>query len=69
MHELFEPHSAQAILSLPIPIKPKKDKLIWVPNSRGIFSVKSAYQISRINDTQSKVLWKIKASKRIETLL
>ena len=46
IQRIFDPPFAQAILSLPIPTRPSEDKLIWVPDYRGEFSVKSAYQIS-----------------------
>lgn len=58
---IFEPPSVQAILSLLIPTRPSEDKLIWVSDSRGEFSVKSAYRISSQQVTSSnlsEVLWK-----------
>ena len=41
---LFDPESTQAILSIPIPLSPSPDKLIWVLDPKGAFTVKSAYQ-------------------------
>ena len=67
---------AQAILSLPIPTRPSEDKLIWVPDFRGEFSVKSAYQISsqqvtsnNLSEALWKKLWKIDALERVRMLL
>ncbi|XP_075649813.1 putative mitochondrial protein AtMg00310 [Castanea sativa] len=45
--ELFNPPSAQAILSIPIPSRPLPDKFIWTPDPKGNFSVKSTYHTSR----------------------
>ena len=45
--ELFDPPSARAILSIPIPSNPFPDKLIWLPDTKGRFLVKSAYYTSR----------------------
>uniref|UniRef100_A0A7N2LRG7 Reverse transcriptase zinc-binding domain-containing protein n=1 Tax=Quercus lobata TaxID=97700 RepID=A0A7N2LRG7_QUELO len=76
IHQIFEPESAAAILSLPIPTRPCSDKLIWVPDSRGEFSVKSAYRSSRelensgiMSDVLWRRLWKIRAPERIKMLL
>lgn len=44
IHEIFSPQDARAILSTLIPIKPRPNKLVWIPNSKGCFSVKAAYQ-------------------------
>ena len=43
--ELFDHESAKAILSVPIPIRSQPDKLIWTPNSEGVFTIKSAYRV------------------------
>ena len=76
IHQIFEPESAAAILSLPIPTRPCSDKLIWVPDFRGEFSVKSAYRSSRelensgiMSDVLWRRLWKIRAPERIKMLL
>lgn len=37
----------QTILSIPLPLRPSPDKLIWIPNSKGRFLVKSAYLTTR----------------------
>ena len=41
---LFTPSSAHAILSIPIPSRPRPDKLIWLLDSKQCFSVKSAFK-------------------------
>lgn len=61
INDLFEPILAQAILSLPIPFRPRADELIWILNSKGVFSVKSVYRASHdfgVSDSLSKGLWK-----------
>ncbi|KAL0008876.1 hypothetical protein SO802_010378 [Lithocarpus litseifolius] len=42
--DIFNPMLAQAILSMPILARPSPDKLMWIPDSKGLFSVKSAYK-------------------------
>ena len=73
---LFDTPSAQAILSIPVPSKPSPGKLIWVPDSKGCFSVKSAYLAGR--DTTSLTppsginwnkLWQLKILKRTKMFL
>ncbi|XP_030923475.1 uncharacterized protein LOC115950411 [Quercus lobata] len=43
VNEIFDPESARAILSISLPFQPCPDKLIWVLDSKGKFTVKSAY--------------------------
>ncbi|XP_030923018.1 uncharacterized protein LOC115949893 [Quercus lobata] len=43
IRELFDPADVPAILSIPLPMRHKEDKSIWVPNAKGVFTVKSAY--------------------------
>lgn len=76
IHKLFSPQDAQVILSIPIPIRLRPDKLEWIPNSKGCFSVKAAYKQIVNQDTTSpstnidwKKLWKLKAPERIKMLL
>ena len=72
IHELFTPPDAQAILSISIPIKPRTNKLVWMPNPKGCFFVKSAYKQIISQDTTPhivefdwKLLCKLKAPERI----
>lgn len=43
IHALFDAQVAQEILSTPISIQPQQDKLIWMGNKSGTYSVKSGY--------------------------
>nr|POE63822.1 putative ribonuclease h protein [Quercus suber] len=70
------PTSAQAILSTPIPSRPKPDKFLWIPDSKGLFLVKSAYKELLPNpppQASSNVnwskLWKIRGLERIKIFL
>ena len=76
IHDLFVPSCAQAILSIPIHSRPHLDKLLWIPYSKGCFSVKSAYQ--ELNprphppnppDVEWRKLWKLKGPERIKMFL
>lgn len=63
VQDVFDSKSAEAIPmpSIPIPSKPKLDKLIWVPNPKGIFLVKSAYNTAteeNHNITSAEFSWK-----------
>ena len=76
VHDLFTPADAQAILSIPIPYRPRPDKLIWVPDAKGCFSVKAAYkEIVSLDDPNPaialewRLLWKLKAPERIKMFL
>ena len=76
IHELFDPTSAQAILTMPIPTSPTPDKLVWIPESKGCFSVKSAYCTLRAHsippqdtDTDWKKLWKLKMPEKSKMFL
>ena len=76
VRELFETTSAQAILSMPLPLRPSLDKLIWIPNSKGEFSVKSAYLTTRALTPTPPVsginwvkLWNLNVLERIKILL
>ena len=76
IHQLFNEVSAQAILSIPLPYHPKQDKLIWILDSKGRFSVKSAYRVSIAQEPQSDhsdvpwmKLWKARMLERMKMLL
>lgn len=72
--ELFEPKSAHEILSIQLPIRSKPDRLIWVPNPKGKFSVKSAYYVTTARSPNSldvpwNKLWNLRAPERTKMLL
>ena len=76
IRQIFEPSSAEAILSIPLAARHGLDKLIWVPNSKGLFAVKSAYKVANPQSSQSTLpdqlwnrLWKINVPERIKMLL
>lgn len=76
IREIYDPPLAKAILSLPIPINPCPDRLIWVPNSNGCFFVKSAYQTSHAPTSTSSPeginwgkLWKLNMPERTKMLI
>ena len=74
--EIFDSDSADAILTIPIPSNPRQDKMIWLPNLKGNFSVKSVHKVAYHNvnnndQAQShwKKLWKAKLPERLKMLL
>ncbi|KAL0014289.1 hypothetical protein SO802_001358 [Lithocarpus litseifolius] len=76
INEVFEPQSAQAVLSIPNPITPRVDKLCWILESKGVFTVKSAYKASLPQvPTHStplvdwKKIWKLNTLQRIKLFL
>uniref|UniRef100_A0A7N2LHN6 Uncharacterized protein n=1 Tax=Quercus lobata TaxID=97700 RepID=A0A7N2LHN6_QUELO len=71
VHEIFEAESAQAILSIHLPARVRPDKLIWVLDPKGRFSVRSAYrvftaQIHNNTDIPWTKLWNLRALERPE---
>ena len=63
-------------MSIPLPISPKSDRLIWTLDSKGLFLVKSASRISvdqEPNPSQAEVpwkkLWKARLPERIKMLI
>ena len=43
---LFLPFEARTILNIPISYNLPDDKIIWVGNNMGVFTVKSAYYVA-----------------------
>ena len=70
LQELFDPTSVQAFIQIQIPLSLRPDKLIWLLDQKGAFSVKSAYRVSH-DQTSSNVpnnvpwqkRWRLKAPK------
>ena len=76
VQDIFNPISTQAILSIPIPIRLRPDKLVWVLESKGLFSVKSAYKKLLPNPPSQVVtevnwskLWKMRGPEIIKMFL
>lgn len=74
--KLFSDESAKAILAVYIPYSPRQDKLIWVLNPKGIFSIKSVHNVSfrspisaNLQNSLWKKLWKAKLPERLRMLL
>ncbi|KAM6566267.1 hypothetical protein CsatA_025395 [Cannabis sativa] len=42
----YPPHVIDAILSIPLPLQPSNDELIWELSSSGIYTVKTGYHLS-----------------------
>lgn len=76
INDLFDPKSANVILSIHLPSSPRPGKLLWTPNPSGNFSIKSTYHIvtqPHFPPPQANViwgnLWKLKAPKRTKMFL
>ena len=76
VQDIFNPILAQAILSIPIPIRLRLDKLLWIPDSKCLFLVKFAYK-ELLSNPPSQVatevnwlkLWKMRGLERIKMFL
>ena len=73
LNELFNSESVEATQKIHILLRGRADKLIWVPDSKEAFSVKSAYKANHDPPCESSTvqwqIWKIKAHDRIKMLL
>ena len=75
--DLFDPESAKAILFIHLPTASRPEKLIWLQNPNGKFSIKSAYQLTTQipppPPLQAKVnwkkLWKLKLPERVKMFI
>uniref|UniRef100_A0A2N9JAB7 RNase H type-1 domain-containing protein n=1 Tax=Fagus sylvatica TaxID=28930 RepID=A0A2N9JAB7_FAGSY len=67
--------SVCAILKISIPLSPIEDKLVWVADSKGLFSVKSTLKLSMVHlespiiDPCWSSLWKCKIHERLKMFL
>ena len=76
LQELFDPTSVQAIIQIQISLTPRPDKLIWVLDQKGDFSVNSAYRASH-NQSPSNApynvpwqrVWRLRAPEGTKMLL
>jgi hypothetical protein len=75
LREVFNEESIQAILRLPLPSIPRPDKLLWIKNPTGMFTVIFAYGVSqghRFNQEGLHLwskLWKAKIHEHFKVLL
>jgi hypothetical protein len=75
LRDLFDSESVCAILKISIPLSPIEDKLVWVADSKGLFSVKSALKLSMVHlespiiDPCWSSLWKCKIHERLKMFL
>ena len=74
LYELFDEETIGAIKKISIPTTLISDKLVWILNSKGTFSVKSAYTTSQLINEEDdgglwKKLWKLKFHERFKVLL
>jgi ribonuclease HI len=72
--ELFDVNTAVAIQKIVVPAIPTVDKLIWVLDSKGNFSVKAALKSSQPHlnadpEANWKALWKLKLHDRFKILV
>jgi hypothetical protein len=72
---LFEPESIEAICKIMVPMRPTADKLIWVKDTKGRFSVKSVYQANQESSLNPNMgglwqrLWRSKPHERSKIFL
>jgi len=75
LHATFDDASIEAILKIPIPMFQKEDKLVWVLDRKGVFSMRSAYcanQSIHFDDTNKNIwigIWKAKIHERLKIFL
>ncbi|XP_075650009.1 uncharacterized protein LOC142620536 [Castanea sativa] len=76
INETFEHDFAVAILSIHLPPTPRPDTFMWLPNSKGRFFVKAAFQIAsnltQLNpqsDVPWNKIWKLKVPGRLKMLI
>ena len=67
LEQLFDSATKEAIHKITIPLRPRNDKIVWLLEKNGLFSVKSAYSLCQNlpNTNQNAVewskIWKLKA--------
>lgn len=54
IHQPFIPQDAKDILNMPLGNKNSIDKISWHPNNKGIFSVKSAYDLAMESNSRQE---------------
>jgi ribonuclease HI len=75
LEQLFDQESVEAISRIIIPIRQREDKLMWIHDHKGVFTVKSAYKLNHDNSSGSNAgfewqrIWKLKAHERTKMLI
>jgi hypothetical protein len=75
LEEMFDLESVNAISNIVLPLVPRHDKLIWIDDPKGMFSVKSALKLHQCHlwpenpDPIWRKLWKCKIHERLKTLV
>ena len=75
LDELFDVVSRAAISNIVIPMIPRPDKLTWIANPKGVFSVKSVHRIDLNHlwpakpDSTWQKFWKCNLHERLKTLI
>ena len=72
--ELFDEESINAIKRIVIPTAPSLDKLVWILDAKGKFSVKSTFNINHapvqiVDESLWSQLWKLKIHDRYKLLV
>lgn len=70
IHELFIPHHACILSSLPFPSSFIPDRCLWLDSSSGVFSVIKAYEINYrhphlLSNFDFKKWWKVRLPPRL----
>ena len=75
LEELFDDASVTTILKIPIPVNPRPDRLAWILNSNGKFSIKSAVRCHQLVPNASThvdgwtKLWNLNMHERLKMLI
>jgi hypothetical protein len=78
LEDLFDMNSVNKIKNIHIPLLPLSDRWTWIPAENGIFSVRSAHELthnvpphrsSPLTPEHWKVLWRLKMQHRLKHLL
>ena len=74
LHDLFNVESVEAIKKIIIPLNPRLDKMVWILDPKGTFSVKSVIkanqdQVLEATDVCWKSLWKLHIHERYKILV
>jgi hypothetical protein len=75
LKELFVNDSMEAILKVQIPANPRPNKLSWILNFNGRFTVKSAFKCLQVGSQSNVVkgfwvkLWNLKMHERLKMFI